>query len=281
MAQLPSIDQRWQLVLPEGLYTRLHHHLFPGDGDEHGAIIIAGLAETARGVRLLVRDLHLAVDGVDYVPGKRGYRMLKAAFISDHVRVCRDERLVYLAVHNHSGRDHVGFSDDDLRSHERGYPALLDIAKGMPVGAIVFAENAIAGDIWLSGEARVVLTGASIVGASLRQLRPAPVTRPVGHDPMYDRQARLFGDAGQDILARAKIGIIGLGGAGSLLAEYLGRLGVGEFVLADPDRAEITNLPRLTAALRLDAMTWLAGESIPVWLRRLGRRLARRKVTLA
>jgi molybdopterin/thiamine biosynthesis adenylyltransferase len=98
---------------------------------------------------------------------------------------------------------------------------------------------------------------------------------------MYDRQARLFGDAGQDILARAKIGIIGLGGAGSLLAEYLGRLGVGEFVLADPDRAEITNLPRLTAALRLDAMTWLAGESIPVWLRRLGRRLARRKVTLA
>ena len=82
MAQLPSIDQRWQLVLPEGLYTRLHHHLFPGDGDEHGAIITAGLAETARGVRLLVRDLHLAVDGVNYVPGKRGYRMLKAAFIS-------------------------------------------------------------------------------------------------------------------------------------------------------------------------------------------------------
>jgi molybdopterin/thiamine biosynthesis adenylyltransferase len=66
-----------------------------------------------------------------------------------------------------------------------------------------------------------------------------------------------------------------------LLAEYLGRLGVGEFVLADPDRTEITNLPRLTAALRLDAMTWLAGEGIPAWLRRLGRRLARPKVALA
>ena len=29
------------------------------------------------------------------------------------------------------------------------------------------------------------------------------------------------------ILGRAKVGIIGLGGAGSLIAEYLGRLGVG------------------------------------------------------
>jgi molybdopterin/thiamine biosynthesis adenylyltransferase len=241
----------------------------------------AGLAETARGVRLLARDLHLAVDGVDYLPGKRGYRMLKAAFIGDHIAACRNERLVYLAIHNHGGRDHVEFSSDDLHSHARGYPALLDIAKGMPVGALVFAEKAIAGDVWLPGDVRVALTGASIVGASLRQLRPAPAARPRGRAPMYDRQARLFGDAGQDMLARTKIGIIGLGGAGSLLAEYLGRLGVGEFVLTDPDRAEMTNLPRLTAALRLDAMSWLAGEGIPTWLRRLGRRFARTKVALA
>ena len=89
------------------------------------------------------------------------------------------------------------------------------------------------------------------------------------------------GDAGQDIMARAKIGIIGLGGAGSLLAECLGRLGVGEFVLGDPDRAEISSLPRLTAASRLDAMAWFAGERMPAWLRRLGIRLARPKITLA
>jgi hypothetical protein len=98
---------------------------------------------------------------------------------------------------------------------------------------------------------------------------------------MYDRQARLFGDAGQDILGQAKIGIIGLGGAGSLLAEYLGRLGVGRFVLVDPDRAEISNLPRLTAASRLDAMSWLTAEHMPRWLQQIGLRLARTKVALA
>ena len=48
------------------LFARLHAHLFPGDGDEHGAVIAAGIAETARGTRLLARALFLARAGVSY-----------------------------------------------------------------------------------------------------------------------------------------------------------------------------------------------------------------------
>jgi molybdopterin/thiamine biosynthesis adenylyltransferase len=281
MVEVPSLTRPWRLVLPQALYARLHAHLFPGDGDEHGAVIAAGLADSNRGVRLLARELYLAVDGVDYIPGKRGYRMLTAGFIADRISACSDEGLVYLAIHNHGGSESVGFSGDDLRSHERGYPALLDINRGIPVGGLVFAENAIAGDIWLPGERRIALTDASIVGGSLQVLTSAPVPRPSGRTQRYDRQARLFGDSGQHILARTKVGIIGLGGAGSLLAEYLGRLGVGEFVLADPDRAEPSNLPRLTAASGFDALVWFAKDGNPAWLRRLALRLSRPKVSLA
>lgn len=281
MADLSRLSMPWRVILPQGLYARLHAHLFPGDHDEHGAVIAAGLATSNGGVRLLARELFLAVDGRDYVAGKRGYRMLKADFISNSIQHCGDEGLVYLAIHNHGGHDRVGFSADDIRSHERGYPALLDIAKGLPVGALVFAENAVAGDIWLSGEKRIELAGASVVGASLLQLTPQPRPRPLGRGPMYDRQARLFGDAGQDILARTKIGLIGLGGAGSLLAEYLGRLGVGSFVLADPERAELSNLPRLTGATRADALAWFTGAGSPSWLRSLAMRMGAPKVKLA
>ncbi|MGB0123733.1 MAG: ThiF family adenylyltransferase [Silvibacterium sp.] len=281
MADYPSVNKPWRLILPQQIYRRLHKHLFPGDGDEHGAVIIAGIAETEQGVSLLARDLHLAVDGVDYVPGNRGYRMLKAGFIADRIAHCAGERFVYLAIHNHGGRDHVGFSGDDLRSHERGYPALLGISKGMPVGALVFAENAIAGNIWLPEEHRLELAGASVVGHSLKLLHSAPPPRPQGRNPLYDRQARLFGDAGQDVLGRAKVGIIGLGGAGSLLAEYLGRLGVGNFVLADPDRVALSNLPRLTGATLWDAFSWFAANTKPAWMRRLAVRFAKTKVALA
>jgi hypothetical protein len=147
MAHLSQLDAQWRVILPQRLYARLHSHLFPGDGDEHGAVIAAGIATSDRGIRLLARDLFLAQDCKDYVPGKRGYRMLKADFVADCIQHCHAQRLAYLAIHNHRGRDRVGFSADDFRSHERGYPALLDVAQGQPVGALVFAENAVAGDI--------------------------------------------------------------------------------------------------------------------------------------
>ena len=63
----------WRLTIPSGLNHELQQHLFPGDGDEHGAVILAGTCESERGLRLVARELHLAKDGVDYVPGKRGY----------------------------------------------------------------------------------------------------------------------------------------------------------------------------------------------------------------
>ncbi|UWU67877.1 ThiF family adenylyltransferase [Bradyrhizobium sp. NC92] len=243
------------------MYQTLMRHLFPGDHDEHGAIILAGICQSDRGLRLVARELHLAVDGVDYVPGKYGYRMLKAQFIQSRILRARDLKLAYLAIHNHGGTTAVAFSSDDMASHERGYPALIDIARGMPVGALVFAGAAVAGDLWLPGGRRAPLASAAVIGGKRLELFPQPpaVARRI---PDYDRQSRLFGDRGQAILARTRVGIIGLGGAGSILAELLGRLGVGEFVLADPDKAEMTNLPRLIAAWRSDASppAWLPGR---------------------
>ncbi len=282
MAEVTLNDRSWHLVIPEGMYGRLQAHLFPGDGDEHGAVIAAGISRTSDGrIRLLARKLHLAQDGVDYVPGKRGYRMLRANFIRDRILECRDEKLAYLAAHNHGGSTRVEFSDDDLRSHERGYPALLDIARGVPVGALVFAKEAVAGDIWLPGGLRVKLANASIVGRRLRQITPAPYRSGNAIDPDYDRQVRLFGDAGQSKLAGTKIAIIGLGGVGSLLAEFLARLGVGHFILIDPERIEGTNRPRIVGATRWDTRSWFTRAPWPKWVRRLAEKTATSKVRIA
>src|SRR5260221_4853761 len=152
-------------------------------------------------IRLLARTLHLVKDGVDYVPGKRGYRMLRANFIRDRILECRDEKLVYLAIHNHGGTTSVGFSGDDYASHERGYPALVDVARGMPVGALVFADRAVAGDIWLPDGTRVELADGSIVGRRQRRIGPTLRSYSGSIDPDFDRQVRLFGDAGQAILS--------------------------------------------------------------------------------
>ena len=281
MAKHPRVNKPWRIVIPEGLHTNLKSHLFPGDNDEHGAAILAGVAETTSDIRLLARSLHLAKDGLDYVPGKRGYRALCTEFIQSNVLEARDEQLAYLAVHNHFGTDQVSFSNTDMRSHKRGYPALLDITRGTPVGALVFAENAIAGDIWTTKNSHQPISDAIIVGRKRKILRPSPTEQTIHLDQTYNRQTRLFGDIGQHILSQAKVAIIGLGGAGSIIAEFLGRLGVGHFILVDPDRVEVSNLPRLIAASGWDAMKAITDKNCPKWIHAIVRSLAKHKVNIA
>jgi tRNA A37 threonylcarbamoyladenosine dehydratase len=261
------------------LFAKLDAHLFPRDADEHGAVVAVGVSETERGTRMLAREVFLARDGVEYVPGSRGYRALTAQFVAEKSGYCSDEKLGYLAVHCHGGRDQVEFSSDDWASHERGYPALLDITGGGPVGALVFAKNAVAGDIWTEN-GRYPLDHLTIVGRRVQRLYPKPRRHGRRGERSFDRQARLFGDVGQEILAGLKIGIVGLGGGGSLLNEWLARLGVGHIVAVDFDRIDLTNLPRVVAATRWDARAFLTARK-SAFLRKIGKSIAARKVRVA
>jgi tRNA A37 threonylcarbamoyladenosine dehydratase len=264
--------------IAEPQFDRLMDHLFPGDADEHGAIIAAGVSRTARGTHFLARDILLAKDGIDYVPGRHGYRALTADFVARSSNHCAREGLAYFAVHCHGGRDAVDFSETDRASHRRGYPALLDIVSPAPVGALVFAQNAVAGEIWTPSGV-TALAGMTVIGHNHRRMYPSPRLSAHLH-PAYHRQSMLFGAAGQDMLARAKIGIIGLGGAGSLINEWMAHLGVGEIVGIDYDVLDPTNQPRVVGASPWDACAPLV-RSRYRWLQAIGRRFARHKVTIA
>lgn len=84
------------LRIDEPLFGQLFEHLFPGDHDEHGAVIAAGVATSDRGTRFLARELFLARDGTDYVPGTRGYRALTPRFVAEVSDYCAEQNLCYL-----------------------------------------------------------------------------------------------------------------------------------------------------------------------------------------
>lgn len=270
----------WTVTIGGEHWATLRAHLFPGDGDEHGAILRCGIGRTSREVRLLVREVLTASDGKDYVPGTRGYRKLTADFVLDSALSFAEDESVYLAVHCHGGRGTVAFSHTDLESHELGYPGLLELIGAPVVGALVFAEDAVAGDLWTSRGERLELDHLVITDPVRQILTPAPRKAPSA-SPEYDRQARLFGDRGQEILKRQKVAVVGLGGAGSLISEQLARLGVGHLLLIDSDVVETSNLSRIVGARRTDAHPWMTDERRPSWMRELGHRLAAKKVHVA
>ena len=61
----------------------------------------------------------------------------------------------------------------------------------------------------------------------------------------FDRQILLFGAAGQEKIAAARVAIVGLGGLGSHVAQQLAYLGVRSLVLVDGDCVTRSNLNRL------------------------------------
>jgi molybdopterin/thiamine biosynthesis adenylyltransferase len=68
-------------------------------------------------------------------------------------------------------------------------------------------------------------------------------------DPrIHDSTLRLWGGEGQALLSNIRVGVAGLGGVGSILVEFLARLGIGELVLVDFDVVELENMNRLVGS---------------------------------
>jgi len=72
-----------------------------------------------------------------------------------------------------------------------------------------------------------------VAGIELRLILPRPGMAAVGET--FDRQIRLFGAVGQNVLAALNVAVIGAGGTGSATAEQLARLGIGAITIIDDD----------------------------------------------
>lgn len=71
---------------------------------------------------------------------------------------------------------------------------------------------------------------------------------------MTDCWARqsFLGSRSEEVLRALRVGIVGLGGGGSHIAQQLAHVGVGHYVLIDPDTIEGTNLNRLIGGTQAD-----------------------------
>lgn len=233
-------------------YAQLDTHLFQPDQDEHGAALLAGVRETKDGLSLLVREVILA-QGADFGPGVRGYRQFSPRFIAETAGRAGAGGLAYLTAHSHPGADRANrLSGPDLAAHQRLFPHLLDLTAGSPVAGLAFGRASVAGEVWRQGADPVGLDFVDVVGPRFRRLAPDP---PLGTDaPLrYERQVRLMGADAQALLRQMRVGVVGVGGGGSMIIEQLAHLGVGKIVALDFDQVEETNLSRIVGARAADA----------------------------
>lgn len=217
--------------------------------DETAAIILSRAVRTADGWRLLVADI---IDAPPDAYAKRGrdHIELRPEFLAVALKRARLEQFSVTLAHTHPFPGSVAPSYADKRGEAVLLPTVFGRVDGIPhARMIVGPDNASAALFQdpASEEQLAILQ----VGRDVRRFDGLE-DRPVVDLDRFDRQVRAFGAEGQQILGSLRVGIVGLGGTGSAVAQQLAYLGVKQFVLIDPDLVETTNLNRVIGAVQND-----------------------------
>jgi hypothetical protein len=161
-------------------------------------------------------------------------------------------------VHNHFGPGWQSLSRDDARTESQHLAPVACAARGLPlVGMTVAADGILSGRFWDMENGKIKkheVDRIKVVGKRFIQFH-RPGTTPVV-DKANNRIATLsvWGESKQAQLESFRIGIVGLGSVGSMVAESLARMGIRDFVLVDDDRLEERNLDRTIGAFWSDVL---------------------------
>ncbi|MBK9610671.1 ThiF family adenylyltransferase [Candidatus Amarobacter glycogenicus] len=147
--------------------------------------------------------------------------------------------------------------DDEVAEGTRMGGAVA-AATGLPVlGLTRGTDGTWSGRFWLrAGRNEYVRADCETVRVtSNHQLRMSfhPTLRPVPEEQGTQvATISVWGSAAQADLARTRVGVVGLGSVGGIVAEGLSRTGLQEVLFLDHDRVELRNLDRTLGALRED-----------------------------
>lgn len=211
------------------------------------------LAERLHDGVLLARQLTPLADAA-YVIRQQDRIRIDPVALNRLVRPARDRGLSVFTAHTHPGADEAWFSTADDLGDSVLMPSLFAQMDG-PHGSLVIATNSrtVAARAW-KAPGEPVAAALHVVGKTLRVLS-SDDEQP--RQAWYDRQRLALGEAGQRVLARLHVGIVGLGGTGSVTFAQLVHLGVGRITVIDGDRVEATNISRILGAKTADVgVTW-------------------------
>lgn len=222
-----------------------------GGGVEACAVIYTGQATRPNGsVRLLGREVEFALTA-DYTRQRESEVELTPDFVARATKRARREGYGLIFVHSHPGDHAPNFSLTDDHGEKRLAAFLAHRHPSAVHGAMVVSAGGVcARQLGESTKMRVLSIGTK---REVHFGSTSATYQDSGQDSgVFDRQARAFGTTGQRAVRQLRVGVVGLGGTGSIVAQEIAHLGVRDFVLIDPDVIELSNLNRVANATAAD-----------------------------
>lgn len=247
--------RRLSVAMTVDVDSALAAHLTREDGQED---ITFALYRTSTGA---TRDTALLIDVVLPADGDRLVHD-NASFTSKYflraAGLAALRGLGLALVHTHPGaRTWQRLSEDDHNA-EAGHATQTDILTGHPLLGMTYASGngTYSARFWPSvdeGDAAPLWAETVRVSGARIRISYDPKLRPsAAPAPRLLRTVSAWGQAAHDDLTRMRVGIIGAGSVGALVAETLARTGFRNIDIIDFDSVEEHNLDRLLHAITAD-----------------------------
>jgi hypothetical protein len=247
--------KNYSVVITDEIHQQLMTHLLREDGDEDlcFATYVTGMG--SRRFTGIISSIILPEEGDRFVHGNVGFM---PAYLERVLKIAAERKEGLVFLHSHPSDGWQGMSQDDVVAETRLAPTVMGVTNLPLLGMTLGTDGAWSARFWSKDETkkRTFIRGWC---ENVRVLsKKLSITY---HDvlmpPNFDRGKQLrtisaWGEKAQEDISRLRVGIIGLGSVGSMVAEILARTGVSNFTLIDFDLVEEKNLDRLTNVFSSD-----------------------------
>lgn len=239
-----------KIRITETLWADITKRLFSRTDVENAGILVGNVVQTDSEPVVVITEGHIFQDQ-DFLIRQQDQISIDPVALNRFLRPAREKRQSVFTIHTHPGAEEAWFSRADDIGDARLMPSIIRQIPDVPHGSMVLIGNGTIAARYFQADGS---TQPAVVNSIGRIIKAATAVAPV-NNAWSHRQELALGQTGQGKLARAKVGIVGLGGIGSMASMLLSHLGIGELVLIDGDNVEASNLSRIPGATEADIGT--------------------------
>lgn len=243
--------REWNAAMSTSVHSELARHLIRPDGQEDLAFALWNPSQGTNRSTALINTSLLPREGERVVHGNVSFM---PSYFERACRAAMEHEMGIAFLHSHPFPGWQGMSQHDINAERKMAGAALALTGHPLVGMTIGCDAVWSARVWENARdawqrpQRQWCSAVRVVGERLQadfaeELRPAWAFR-----EMLRRTVTMWGSNNHTRMVRLRVGIVGLGSVGSLVAEILARMGFQDFVLIDFDRVEPHNLDRLVTA---------------------------------
>lgn len=212
--------------------------------EESAVFLVAGYFQNNSGHHLVVKNLIIPRDN-EYDDRTEFHIQMSPRYFNRVISIAEANNLTVIQCHSHPfDEDFPRYSPTDNSGESTSSKTIEECLNDKPMGSLLFGKKQTNGRIWIKNksipvdEIRLVDRHFQIITLNEQSSNEIDLQ-------IYDRQIQAFGLKGQNLLSKLSVGIIGVGGTGSSIAEQLVREGVRQFIVVDHDNLEKSNITRV------------------------------------